>query len=503
MNVPLDSWVYGALDRLEGYGLIDSALSGTKPYSRLEVARLLGTAMKKWEEIGRQKKPSGFADKDLIPSLLERFKREFKRELIEVGALEGTKSPSFLKPVDEVILKYAFQSDNPVIRPQGSNPPTQTIYPIYNNDGIVYQKQNNFSAEIAGEGRLWDHFSLYYQPIFKNFENQNSHLELEKGYVIAEALNIALEAGRDSMGWGASYNGNLLMTNNARPFDLIKLANPLPFSLPLLGLFKFNIFLSRLDYGGPTQQSPSQIGRPTLHGLRLDFKPRPIFEIGISQIAIFGGEGRNDLSFGDYYKILYSNKNYSGKLSSNQQVSVDFSLRWPNFDKILPIFRSLKFYGEWGAEDTGFPPDRRAYSLGLFLNDLFLVGRADLRLEYAHTALKNVPLAWYTHEEYPPIYHERIFGHHMGSDAEHIFIRLTGYLSSKLLLGFDFNAETQGASNAVTTRSYEGGADLDYLIRHQMSIRGRYILEKFKDPNSIAGGDATHHFLLLELRQRF
>jgi len=45
VNVPLDSWVYGALDRLEGYGLIDSALSGTKPYSRLEVARLLGAAM--------------------------------------------------------------------------------------------------------------------------------------------------------------------------------------------------------------------------------------------------------------------------------------------------------------------------------------------------------------------------------------------------------------------------------------------------------------------------
>jgi len=100
-------------------------------------------------------------------------------------------------------------------------------------------------------------------------------LELEKGYVIAEALNIALEAGRDSMGWGASYNGNLLMTNNARPFDLIRLANLPPFSLPLLRLFKFNIFLSQLDYGGPTQESPSQIGRPILHGLGLDFKPHP------------------------------------------------------------------------------------------------------------------------------------------------------------------------------------------------------------------------------------
>ena len=40
VNVPLDSWVYGALDRLEGYGLVDSALSGTRPYTRLEAGRL-------------------------------------------------------------------------------------------------------------------------------------------------------------------------------------------------------------------------------------------------------------------------------------------------------------------------------------------------------------------------------------------------------------------------------------------------------------------------------
>jgi len=31
VNVPLDSRVYDMLERLEGYGLIDSALSGTKP----------------------------------------------------------------------------------------------------------------------------------------------------------------------------------------------------------------------------------------------------------------------------------------------------------------------------------------------------------------------------------------------------------------------------------------------------------------------------------------
>lgn len=503
--MPLDSWIYPALERLEAYGLIDSALSGTKPYSRLEVARLLGEGIKKWQEMQSREKLSGFAEKDLIPSLLERFKREFKRELIELGALEGTKSPSFLKPVDEVILKYVFQTDNPVVRPQipNVNPPTQNIYPIYNNDGIVYQKHNNFSAEIEGEGRLWNHFSLYFRPIFKAFESEGTQLDLEKGYLKLEGFNIELEAGRDSMWWGASYNGNLLMTNNARPFDLIKLSSPQPFSLPVMGLFKFTVFLSRLDYGGPTQNSPAQIGKPTLYGLHLDFKPHPLFEIGVSQVAIFGGEGKSDLSFTDYFKIVYSNRNYSGKLESNQEVSIDFSLRWPDFDRILPIARSLKFYGEWGAEDTGVPPDHRAYLLGLFLNDLLLKGRMDLRLEYANTSLRNFPSIWYTHFIYPPIYHERIFGDHMGSNGQDIFARLNIYFSPKVQLGLDFDVATQGKELAITTNTFRWGADLDYLFRDQMSIKGRYILESFKDPNAIAGGDQVHHLFLLEFRRRF
>jgi hypothetical protein len=37
--LPLDSWVYPALDKLAGLGLIDSALQGSRPYSRLEAAR--------------------------------------------------------------------------------------------------------------------------------------------------------------------------------------------------------------------------------------------------------------------------------------------------------------------------------------------------------------------------------------------------------------------------------------------------------------------------------
>ncbi len=42
--VPLDSWIYPALERLIAFGYIDSAIAGMRPWTRLECARLLNEA---------------------------------------------------------------------------------------------------------------------------------------------------------------------------------------------------------------------------------------------------------------------------------------------------------------------------------------------------------------------------------------------------------------------------------------------------------------------------
>jgi len=68
----------------------------------------------------------------------------------------------------------------------------------------------------------------------------------------------------------------------------------------------------------------------------------------------------------------------------------------------------------------------------------------DLRVEYVNTAPNPKPTAWYIQGDYPPTFHERLFGHHVGSNADSIFTRLTGYILPNLQLGVDFNLETQG-----------------------------------------------------------
>lgn len=502
VNVPLDSWVYPALGKLEAYGLIDSAMSGTKPYSRLEVGRLAGEAMEKWQAEESKKKIWGFAEKELIPFLLERFKVEFRAELIERGFLEGAKSPTFLKPVDEIVLRYQYQSHDSIVRPQvtGSNPPNQSLYPINNNDGIVYQRGSNFTGEIRGQARLWDHISFYYEPIFKALGHEDAQLDLEKGYVKAEAFNLELEVGRDSLWWGPGYSGGLIMTNNARPFDMVQLSTPQPYRIPLIGLFKFNTFLTRLDYGQEPQLGASTIPHPYLWGTRLDFKPHPRFEMGLSRIIMFGGEGRESLDFEDYLKTLFSRTSErEPKQGQNQQFAVDFAFRWPDFYRILPVIRSFKLYGEWMMDDT----TQWGYLAGLHLQDLFLTGRADLRLEYIDTSWHKVPTSLDTHNEYPSIFHDRLFGYYAGGNVQDFFARLDVHLSTKFQLGLDGDVANQGKKLDVTTMTYRYGMDLEYLLGYKTSLKVRYILEKLEDPNNIAGGDATHHFLGMEFRKRF
>src|SRR5712691_6561087 len=71
--VPLDSWVYPALDRLIALGVIDSGFVGLRPWTRSECARLLGEAGEKMDEEG-----SGGAEAGKIYLLLE---TEFRDEV--------------------------------------------------------------------------------------------------------------------------------------------------------------------------------------------------------------------------------------------------------------------------------------------------------------------------------------------------------------------------------------------------------------------------------------
>src|SRR5713226_1650343 len=75
--VPLDSWVYPALDRLMALGVIDSGFAGMRPWTRSECARLLGEAEDKVGERG-EARPE-------VQNLLAALERELRTETEAAG----------------------------------------------------------------------------------------------------------------------------------------------------------------------------------------------------------------------------------------------------------------------------------------------------------------------------------------------------------------------------------------------------------------------------------
>ena len=106
VNVPLDDWSYDALDRRAGFGLVKSDLKGTKPYTRMETARLVLEALHE-----KENKPEEYILPELAEYSLQRFQREYKDELAQLGWGEGdTRGTSFkpLNPEIECLFRVAY-----------------------------------------------------------------------------------------------------------------------------------------------------------------------------------------------------------------------------------------------------------------------------------------------------------------------------------------------------------------------------------------------------------
>lgn len=493
VNIPIDSPFYRNLDTLISQGLIKSDLSSTRPFTRAEAGRLLAEAIEQAEK------------KEISPSsadLLKKMSKEYVDEISEIKVL-GSAPKTYLKPVDEFSINYNFL-DGP--------------FSIFNNEGIDYYDGHNAMAQFQSRGRLWNVFSFYIQPLFlynqryKGIdENDDTEIRLHKGYVKFTVDNFELEAGRDSLWWGPGYHGSLLMSNNARPFDMIKISNPrttlLPWIFSCLGPFRFNLLFSRLDddeHNITDKSTGDDLSKPYLYGLRFDFKPHPLVEVGLSHLVLFGGEGRG-ISFTDFLKIAYSNKNRDDtELDSNQQFAIDFAIIIPDVHRLIPLADSIKLYGEWGAEDTGTPPDRRAYLAGIALNDTFMVKGMKLRAEeYADLSPGSVPTAWYSHSSYPMTYSGRVFGHHAGIDSDDLFIELVQTLDNKFSYKIGFDKERNGISQSNTQEKYQYFLETGYSIAEWLDLAIRYSYEEISNYNNIKNHKQKNHFMGIELKCEF
>jgi hypothetical protein len=474
-NVPLGHWSYAAVEKLANYGLIDSAMLGIKPLSRLEMARDVGQALDALELM--EDTP------EVLHAILERLIHEYRGELVQLGVLDGSYSASHLKPLEDPYVQYLYAGKTPDLE---------------NRRGDTFRRGSNFRAGFDSRGTLWNTFAFYLHPEYAGAVEGGSDVDLIEGYGKVGLGPFELEAGRDSLWWGPGRHGAMIMSNNAPPFDMVKVSNPEPILLPwifrVLGLVKAEWFLARLE-------ADRDYPHANLTGARINIKPHPLLELGVSRVSLFGGQGMEPLGFFDYFKPLFRTAR-QGELSNNTQDQIagfDGSLLIP-----LPkngLLRSVKFYADVAGEDAGgFFPYKWGDILGVQFHDIFKTGRTDFRIEYADDIVPGFPNVWYTHSVYTSgyTYEGRVIGHHMGPESRDLFLELSHYLTNDLIVDLAYDRHTHGTTNGTRTTAniYEVG--VTYFPSEDWQITGGYRFEQWSDRE---GGD--NHIFEMGLIRRF
>ena len=501
-NVPLDDLDYVYLNKLIAQGLIKSDMWATRPFSRFEMARLVREARESWNKLSKSEREN----LALIEGLLVLLE---KRYCEEIDDLKGSRkaSSTFVKLAERLTAQFRYQDKH---------------YSVYNNEGLDFYDGGNALMDLTMRATVANYLGLFAEPRFvyygnaenardaKGNEVDEANFYFQKYYAKLDVKNIEIEFGADSLWWNPSYNGALLMSNNAEPFRMVKVSNPLPTVLPwildYLGLFKYNFVFATLDSNrlNPVYPHPrfeTNHNNPYFAGIHVDLKPRPWLEFGFNLISIYGGEGRDNLSLKEHLQAIFANRNLTGDVSANSQFSMYWQFR---FQDLLPIAKTFSFYGEWGGEDMALPPDRRAYQLGLLLGDLLKwQGRLQLQIEYTNTSVTSVPTAWYTNSEYPATYEGRVFGHHVGTDGEDFFAALSILINPQLSIRIQGDYEKRRTTLENGERVYRGQVEALYNLNHNVSIIGGVGLEKVENAGYVEGADENRSFFSLQFRYYF
>ena len=447
-NIPLDNWVYEYLESLETRGFIKSGILSTRPFSRIEGARLTDEALAIWNSLHRDRQ-EGMPSVSLM---LRRLEREFQGDRVTNG---------YFKPLDTAYIKYLYNN----------NPPDHLNT---NHHGDFLDEGHNVRIGLSPALKLWDSLSFYVTPEFRGGE-EDSEWDVIQAYGILSLYNVELEIGREPMWWGPGVHGGLLLTNNATPFDMIRLTSQSPFLLPW--------FLSRLGPLKPTLfatelEKERDFPHAKLMGMRLDFRPRPSFRFALSRTIMFGGEGRKSLSAGDWIKVLLASDDSEhptsgSEIDNNNIMSLDFSWRVFELNNSLPL-SGIKLYGEIGAEDSsgnGWPKEK-AFLAGILLEDPFLLKGTSLRLEWATTAKNTKHNAWYSHGVYTSgyTYKGNIIGHHIGADADDLFARVEHLTGGGIRFGLETDVERKGVHAAATSNRTWLALDLSYPLYESLDL---------------------------------
>ncbi len=398
--VPIDNWIYPAMDRLHALGYVDSAYLGLRPWTRLSIAHMLELSADDIE---------ASADNGEARELYLAVLREVQPDLDHTTKLSHPRAE--LESVYTELLGI------------GGTPLRDSFHlgqTIINDYGRPYESGFNgytgFSAR-AEAGR----FSLYYRGEVQHapsavgysaalaaylsnnidgipFATNPQQDTIPEGPIAVENNVRVLEAnlsyhllghevsfGKSDHWLGPDKGAAMLWSNNAEDIYDFEINRIEPLRIPLLsrltGPFRYDFFVGNLK--GHTYPND-----PWVHMEKIGFKPTRNLEFGFDRLTIWGGKGHEPITLRTFLHSFFSFQNVPG---SEKQSPRDPGARFGTFDFSyrLPFLRHwVTLYTDSVAHDSVSPvsnPERSGEHPGIYLARVPGLEHLDLRLEGANT----------------------------------------------------------------------------------------------------------------------
>jgi hypothetical protein len=343
------------------------------------------------------------------------------------------------------------------IRVQGSHEPT----PLR-----TFADTPREEGELAVRASwLTDHMAVNLQASAVADADDGKTYRADGSYLGFNVGNFMISAGFMERWWGPGWDGSLILSTNARPIPTLTLERNYtdPFKskwLSWIGPWRASIAM------GEGEGSGVEVPDVKFFAARVNFKPRPWLEFGLTRTAQWCG-GDRPCDWDTFKNMVLGQDNTDpgdnpADEPGNQMAGYDMRIRSPW--KPLP----LAFYTQWiGEDEAGGLPSKFLGQFGLEFWGSSPLGGYRLRAEYSDTACmfnKEPPQfnCAYRHNIYPQgyAYRGRIIGHSMDNDSRMFSIagtlsRDNGDVISIELRRADLNRD--GGPHAIS----DAPADLD------------------------------------------
>ena len=396
--IPMDSWMYPALERLQGLGYLDTAFRGLRPWTRLSVVHML-----------KATDPEIQAGKGAANDEARAIYAAVARELLPDETEEYSRAE-----LDSIYTRVVGLTDTPLV---DSYHLGQTIY---NDYGRPYQAGVNHVSGASGRAES-GRFSLYVRGEYQHAPNAPGYdttlftylstvvdlipvatnpvqdtiphgpiltrndFRLLEAYASCHLWGHEVSFGKKDHWLGPGVGGSFAWSNNADNTYSFEINRVEPLRVPLLsrltGPFRYDFFVGSL-------QGHTDPNAPWVHMEKISFKPTRNLEMGFERTVIWGGKGHEPITLHTFLRSFFS----AASVPLDQKFSRnDPGARFSSFDFTyrLPFVRNwLTLYTDSFAHDDVNPisaPRRAAIRPGIYLSHVPGIPHLDLRVEAAST----------------------------------------------------------------------------------------------------------------------